>query len=192
MAVGVGVLAREILRDSLDIGEGSGEGDPGPQARNTEEIMAATVLFAATGGAFGGPKVRGLSGGEVEIPGEHSDDSVRVSIEVDHLADYVLASTESALPSPIAKQDGTWDGGLVFFIMEVPAEDRGNAESMEEARAYTCAVRLLHAGGRLQHKAVRRVNVKRLKDGVLLLPVEVVEIGEVETGAQRDAFKDDD
>ncbi len=49
IAVGVGILALEILRDGLDIGKGGGERDAALEPRHAEEIVAAPVLLAPAG-----------------------------------------------------------------------------------------------------------------------------------------------
>src|SRR5581483_1025671 len=75
---------------------------------------------------------------------------------------------------------------------EAAAEGGLDAESVEEAAGDESSGRILCAGGGLQHEARGRVEVEGREDGVLVLPVHIVLIGEVEAWTEGVAFEEDD
>src|SRR5579863_8567921 len=127
----------------------------------------------------------------MEIARQHADDGRGISVQGHALAEDIPAPAESPLPCGVAQERGPWLVLLLVARLQVAAENRGNAEGAKEAGADARTVSLLRSGRRLQDESKGRIDVERREDCVLGLPIEVIEIREVETRTERDAFIED-
>ena len=187
-----GILLRDLEADVADIGEGRGERDAGFEAGNAKEIVAAAGFLAWTVGALGGPEVSGLSGSEVEIAREDTNDGGGLVVEDDGLSEDAGACGETALPGGVADEGDSGGRELAVGGAEIAAEDGGDAESAEEPGRDAGAVGRLWAVRGSQHEAVGSIGIEGLEDGVAALVIEVVEPGKVKVRAERVGFVKDD
>ena len=125
------------------------------------------------------PELDRAAQGEVERPGQHSDDRARRAIERGRLPDDIGARAEVGVPGGVADDCHARSIRHVVSVVEVAAGDRRDAERLEEARADAPAAHGNEAGRRGQREAPRVVHVEAAEDGLLALPVHEVRMRHV-------------
>ena len=104
---------------------------------------------------------------------------VALAIQRDRTIHDVSAAAEVLLPCGITEDHGAGRGRQIFAIVEVPAEDGRDAESAKKAIADAGAVHGDHAGGSRERGAGVGVDLERAERFVVLLPIEVIGVGEI-------------
>ena len=136
------------------------------------------------------PELGAAARRELELFGQHADDGVREGVELNRLTDGVGSPGEPLLPCGVAQDYRPRCREQVLAFVEVPAEDRGDAERPEETIADARARHELGPGRRSDHVAAAVMDVERAEDRVQPLPVEVVGVGQIGARNLRRALRD--
>src|ERR1700733_3763947 len=137
-----------------------------------------------------GPELSRFHGSEVKPLRQHSYDGVGKSLQGHGLPQYVGSSSITLLPCSVAQEDCPGRAEQIFAGAKIASQRGCDAQCAKESVTHRCTLRLLYAPSCLQLKEHVVIGIHRTENGVELLPVEVVKIGEMAARTELVAFKE--
>src|SRR5580704_13356970 len=159
------------------------------QSRNAVVSVTVAAEARAAIAMRSRPELCWLDRGEVKRRWQDANDKIGVAIQRDCLAYDRSIGRKAALPSPVAEHHSRDRVGLIFSAVEVPPEERRDAECSQKTIADAGSCDLLSLRPSLERKPVRLKHIHRSEDTVLLPQIDEVVIGDVVSRADGSALK---
>src|SRR5713101_8771738 len=119
---------------------------------------------------------------KMEICGQHADDCARSIIEHKGPAHHIIRAAESPLPPSIADKDGPRRRLQILPGAKIASSNRLDSQSLQEGVTYAGCRDKFRRAQSAQHTLVPSVPGKRVENGVLPLPVEIIRIRSLKLG----------
>src|SRR5450631_1464895 len=110
---------------------------------------------------------------------QHANDGVGYAAQIHGLAYDIFSASEESLPRTVADDHDIRGAFEVLAGPEIAAQDRLDSKSVKEPVAYPGPLNQLRPGRGSHHVAGSGEDIHRAEHLILLLPIEIVEIGEI-------------